>query len=389
MGLFHLVEEDDRVRLAADRFGQLAALLIADVSGRRPDQAGHREFLHIFAHIDPDHVLLVVEEASRRGSWPARSCRRRWARGRGRSRSGDWGSEMPARERRMASVTFSTASSWPITRLCRISSRWRSFSRSPSISRCTGMPVQRSTIRAISSSVTLLRSSEFCFPASTFCSSSSSCFLQGRQLAVFQFSGLVEVVFPFGPLDLGGDILDLLTEFWRRRRWRSSRSPIWLSSGRTYPVPRPVPSAARSAAPWQRESSSLPMAASSICSWMMWREISSSLGRHRVHLGADHRAGFVDQVDRLIRQEPVGDIPAGEGDGGDDRLVGDLDAVDRPHSAPSGRAGSRWYPPRVGSSTMTGWNRRSSAASFSIYCRYSFRVVAPMQCSSPRGQHRL
>ena len=39
----------------------------------------------------------------------------------------------------------------------------------------------------------------------------------------------------------------------------------------------------------------------------------------------------------------------------------------------------------VGSSTRTGWNRRSRAASFSIYCRYSFSVVAPMQCSSPRA----
>ena len=38
---------------------------------------------------------------------------------------------------------------------------------------------------------------------------------------------------------------------------------------------------------------------------------------------------------------------------------------------------------------MTGWNRRSSAASFSIYCRYSFRVVAPMQCSSPRASRGL
>ena len=32
---------------------------------------------------------------------------------------------------------------------------------------------------------------------------------------------------------------------------------------------------------------------------------------------------------------------------------------------------------------MTGWNRRSRAASFSIYWRYSSRVVAPIQCSSP------
>ena len=39
----------------------------------------------------------------------------------------------------------------------------------------------------------------------------------------------------------------------------------------------------------------------------------------------------------------------------------------------------------LGSATSTGWNRRSSAASFSIYWRYSLRVVAPIQCNSPRA----
>ena len=37
----------------------------------------------------------------------------------------------------------------------------------------------------------------------------------------------------------------------------------------------------------------------------------------------------------------------------------------------------------VGSSTITGWNLRSRAASFSIYFLYSSSVVAPIQCSSP------
>lgn len=55
-------------------------------------------------------------------------------------RSGSW---MPARERRMASVTFSTASSWPMTRWWRISSSRSSLSRSPSISLETGIPVHR------------------------------------------------------------------------------------------------------------------------------------------------------------------------------------------------------------------------------------------------------
>ena len=43
----------------------------------------------------------------------------------------------------------------------------------------------------------------------------------------------------------------------------------------------------------------------------------------------------------------------------------------------------------VGSATWIGWNRRSSAASFSMYLRYSSRVVAPMTCSSPRASMGL
>src|SRR3989304_4439618 len=39
----------------------------------------------------------------------------------------------------------------------------------------------------------------------------------------------------------------------------------------------------------------------------------------------------------------------------------------------------------VGSPTVTGWNRRSSAASFSMCFRYSSSVVAPTVCSSPRA----
>ena len=42
-----------------------------------------------------------------------------------------------------------------------------------------------------------------------------------------------------------------------------------------------------------------------------------------------------------------------------------------------------------GSSTSTFWNRRSSAASFSTYLRYSSSVVAPTQWSSPRRERGL
>ncbi len=43
----------------------------------------------------------------------------------------------------------------------------------------------------------------------------------------------------------------------------------------------------------------------------------------------------------------------------------------------------------VGSPTYTGWNRRSRAASFSMYLRYSSSVVAPMHRSSPRASAGL
>ena len=43
----------------------------------------------------------------------------------------------------------------------------------------------------------------------------------------------------------------------------------------------------------------------------------------------------------------------------------------------------------VGSPTSTVWKRRSSAASFSMYLRYSSSVVAPMACSSPRANAGL
>ena len=43
----------------------------------------------------------------------------------------------------------------------------------------------------------------------------------------------------------------------------------------------------------------------------------------------------------------------------------------------------------LGSSTSTFWKRRSSAASFSTYWRYSLSVVAPTQCSSPRARAGL
>ncbi len=48
--------------MTADCFCQLTAFLIPDVSRCRTDQSGHRIFLHVFRHIDTDHVFLIIKE---------------------------------------------------------------------------------------------------------------------------------------------------------------------------------------------------------------------------------------------------------------------------------------------------------------------------------------
>ena len=51
------------------------------------------------------------------------------------------------------------------------------------------------------------------------------------------------------------------------------------------------------------------------------------LDGHRIDLHAKSRRRFVDEVDRLVRQEPVGDVAVRQGGGRDQRRVGDADAV--------------------------------------------------------------
>ena len=61
MRLLDLVEQDHAVVLAPDGFGQLAALVEADVAGRRPDQPRHVVALHELAHVDLDERVLAAE----------------------------------------------------------------------------------------------------------------------------------------------------------------------------------------------------------------------------------------------------------------------------------------------------------------------------------------
>ena len=83
------------------------------------------------------------------------------------------------------SATALTPSSCPITRLCSISSSFRSFSFSLSTSLLTGMPVHPEITSAISSSVTSSLRSLASFASSAFSFSISSFFSRSGKVPYF------------------------------------------------------------------------------------------------------------------------------------------------------------------------------------------------------------
>ncbi len=109
------------------------------------------------------------------------------------------------------------------------------------------------------------------------------------------------------------------------------------------------------------------------------------LDRHRIDLDPQSARSLVDQVDRLVGQEPSADVAVARAPRPQRARGPGSGRRGAPRSAPSDRAGSRSCPRRSARPTSTGWNRRSRAGSFSMCSRYSSSVVAPIARSSPRA----
>ena len=62
VGLFDLVEQDHAERLAPHGLGELAALFVPDVAGRRADEAADRVLLHVLGHVERDQCVVVAEQ---------------------------------------------------------------------------------------------------------------------------------------------------------------------------------------------------------------------------------------------------------------------------------------------------------------------------------------
>ena len=62
VGFFNLVKQHHRVGFASHSLGELSALVIAHIAGRRANEASHAELLLIFAHVDASNHVFVVKQ---------------------------------------------------------------------------------------------------------------------------------------------------------------------------------------------------------------------------------------------------------------------------------------------------------------------------------------
>ena len=185
---------------------------------------------------------------------------------------------MPARARMTASATACTASSWPTTRSCRMLVELQELLALALDQPGTGMPVQRETISAISSSVTSSRSSRLsaCFARQRFLLRSSLCFELG-QSAVLQFRGSIEIVVALGHGRSRARSCSIsLTQRCEPCRSPPSPPPTGPAWSLPCPVARPVPCASVSSRSLLALSFSFFSAASSISSCITRRVTSSS-----------------------------------------------------------------------------------------------------------------
>ena len=151
--------------------------------------------------------------------------------------------------------------------------------------------------------------------------------LQLRQLAVFQLRRPVQVIGPLGALDLRVDPLDVLPQLRDLADGFLFGLPPGLHGVEFIPLLRQLPLHLFQMRPGQL-----------IVVLLQGRLLDLQLHdpapdivqlrRQGIDLRPDQGAGFIHQVNRLIRQEPVGDIPVGKRGGGDQGAVLNLDAVE-------------------------------------------------------------
>ena len=150
--------------------------------------------------------------------------------------------------------------------------------------------------------------------------------MQLGQFAVFQLGGLVQVVAVLRHLYLGIDLLDLLPQVLHLADGLFLVLPAGLHAVKLLPQLGQLFLYLRQVGLGQLVGLLLH---GRFLNFQLHDAVPQLIhfGGHRVHLGLDESAGFIHQVNGLIRQETVGDVAVGKGSGGDEGGVLNFNAV--------------------------------------------------------------
>ena len=302
MSLFDLVKQHDTVRLSADSFGQLAAFLVSHISRRCSDQSGYGVFLHILAHIDPDHILFVVKEGfgqclGKLGLADAgRTKKQEGADGFGRILDAGLGSEDRIRNQPDAFVLPDD----PFVQLI------LEFQQLGSLA--LGQPCHRDAGPSGNDPCDLVLGDRFVHQASVSFAYALflvfQFFLKLRQFSVLQLCRLFQIVSLLGHLDLFVDIFDLLTDLLQPLDRMLLVIPLSFLAVEGVPHFRQFLLKICKA-----------FFTEIVCLFfksglfdLQLHDLASLLiqfGRHGIQLRLDQSTGLVHQIDSLVRKEPV------------------------------------------------------------------------------------
>ena len=324
--LLHLVEQDDGVGFPAYRFGQLAALLIAYVSGRRADETGHGVFLHVFGHIDTHHVVLVVKQRLSQclGKLGLTHARGAQEKERADGAVGVLNTRAAALNGFRDGLNRFVLADHPLVeglvqgqQLLPLSLHQPGNGDSRPALHNLGDFLVGDSITEDIAILGRLGAALFLFQL----------LLGFRQTAVFQFRRLFQVVALLGGFDLTVQVLNLLPQLLHPANGVLLVLPLRLHGVEGIPFLRQLL--------LQLGKTRLGQLVLLLFQSSLFDLHLDDLPGHRVqlrghgvHLRANLGAGFIDQIDGLVGQEPVCDIPVGQGRGGDDGGVRNLHAVE-------------------------------------------------------------
>ena len=324
--LFDLVKQNDGIRSAAHGFGQLAALLVAHISGRRADQTRHGELLHILRHIDAHQILFIVKQrlCQRLGKLCLADAR---------------GAKEQERAERPVRVLNACSASLDSLRddahgliLADNTLVQRIFEMQQLVAFALHQSCGRDTRPALDDLGDLLFR-DLVAEQTRLLAALRQFFLllqllfRFGQIAVLQLRSLFEIVTLFGRFNIAVDLLDAFAQLLHAADCVLLVFPFGFHGVERFALFGQFLLQFR-----QPRLGKLVVLVLERCFLDLHLDDLAvddiQLGRHGVHFRSDHGAGLVNEVNGLVGQEAVGNIAVTERRGGDDRVVRDLDAME-------------------------------------------------------------